>query len=472
MEDEILMREIHKDSTLIASMEKEVAAALESVIPRAALSPFIMLNNTEKVTQLTELSNLVLGIRLFNKEIGKGGGTIQDIKPLIERMDPDFMEKIEVKMKEVVKITKAYGDYFERKVVKYEEFDEEDDTLKKDLIFLRQFTSLLMKLAEKVEASKSVAESSEGRYLKEISDLKNLLGSKSSAPKEQVYPKFAVLANSYLTLLEESKQSSDKIEIFNLLEQIFDKAEFSLSESKLKLGEEYYQEKYENFQNEEEEQLEEEIVSKNNVVYIEPKHTPEFLQISLDINGFCIVTLVENRGLLLEGEHNFGVFRYKEENFVFRSVLEAKKFIDQPQFYVDEFYKLCRQMPELILLLRVEDYFKEMGLKLIHVKPGQKHQATKVMLDVNAQTPVHFGKYIDHNYCWNEWELRRKAIQMANIRNMTTKGTQTADSISKMDFQVQIWLMKEACTQTGINSGNNPIRPRNYITDLRDKTLQ
>jgi len=54
------------------SIEKEVAAALESVIPRAALAPFISLSNSEKVTQLAELSNLVIGIRLFNKEIKKG----------------------------------------------------------------------------------------------------------------------------------------------------------------------------------------------------------------------------------------------------------------------------------------------------------------------------------------------------------------------------------------------------------------
>lgn len=472
MEDDDMMSQIHKDASLIASMEKEVAAALESVIPRAALSPFIMLNNTEKVTQLTELSNLVLGIRLFNKEIGKGGGTIQDISTLIERMDSEFMDKIRLKMQDAVKLTKAYSDYFERKVVRYEEFDEEDDLLKQELVFLRQYTSLLLNLMEKVEGSIGVAESSEGRYLKEISDLKNLLGSKSSAPKEQVYPKFAVLANSYLTLLEESKHSVDKLEIFNLLDQIFEKTGFNLSEEKHHLGEEYFQQKMEKFEQEEEEEPEEEIISKNNVVYIEPKHTPEFLQIPLDILGFCIVTLVENRGLLLQGEHNFGVFRFKEENYVFRSVLEAKKFIDRPQFYVTEFYKLCRKMPELILLLRVEDYFKDMGLKLIHINPGQKGQATKIMLDVKGQTPVHFGKFIDHNYCWNEWELRRKAIQMANIRNMTTKGTQTADSIFKVENQTQVWLMKDACTQTGINNGNNPIRPRNYITDLRDKTLQ
>ena len=340
MEDEDMMAEIHKDSSLISSMEKEVAAALESVIPRAALSPFIMLNNTEKVTQLTELSNLVLGIRLFNKEIGKGGGTIQDITTLIERMDSEFLEKIRQKMQESVKLTKAYSDYFERKVAKYEDFDEEDETLKEELIFLRQFTSLLLNLMEKVEGSMGVAESSEGRYLKEIYDLKNLLGSKSSAPKEQVYPKFAVLANSYLTLLEESKYSIDKIEIFELLTQIFEKMEFNITEEKLYLGEEYFKEKQERFEREEEDG-EEEIISKNNVVYIEPKHTPEFLQIPLDVLGFCIVTIVEQKGLLIQGEHNFGVFRYKEENFVFRSIHEAKKFIDRPNYYVNQFYDLC-----------------------------------------------------------------------------------------------------------------------------------
>lgn len=61
---------------------------------------------------------------------------------------------------------------------------------------------------------------------------------------------------------------------------------------------------------------------------------------------------------------------------------------------------------------------------------------------------------------------------MANIRNMTTKGTQTPDSLYKVENETQVWLKKEACTQTGINKGTNPIRPRNYITDLRDKTLQ
>ena len=473
MEDEDLMKDIHEDSSLISSMEKEVAAALESVIPRAALSPFIMLNNTEKVTQLTELTNLVLGIRLFNKEIGKGGSTIQDIGTLIARMDTEFLDRIRDSMQNAVKMTKIFTNYFESCLQNGGQLEktEAHEHLKTELIYLRQFTSLLMGLMEKVEASVAISESSEGRYLKEVSDLKNLLGSKSSAPKEQVYPKFAILANSYLTLLEESRHSDDKINLFELLQSSFDTMTFTLDEEQQQQAEDYEQLQFEKEQ-QEEEVSEEEVISQNNVVYIEPKHTPEFLQIPLDILGFCLVTLVDHEGLLIQGKHSFGVFKYREESFVFRSIEEAKKFIKNPKHYIDSFYLLCRKIPELILLLRVEDHFKERGLKLIHIDPEQKGQATKIMLDFQGETPVHFDKFIDHNYCWNEWELRRKAIQMANIRNMTTKGTQTADSIYKIENQTQVWLMKDACSQTGINSGNNPIRPRNYITDLRDKSNQ
>lgn len=210
-------------------MEKEVAAALESVIPRAALSPFIMLNNTEKVTQLTELSNLVLGIRLFNKEIGKGGSSIQDMTALIQKIDNEFLQDIRSKVVEAVEITEQYALYFEYKLSRYEDFDQEDQILNTKLMFLRQYTNMLMSLMEKVEQSVGLCETGETRYLKEITDLKTLLGSKSSAPKEQVYPKFAVLANSYLQIFEESKYARDKIELFQMLVSFFDKDNFKLS---------------------------------------------------------------------------------------------------------------------------------------------------------------------------------------------------------------------------------------------------
>ena len=61
------------------NVEREVAAALESVFPRIGLKSFVMLAPAQKTQQLAEMANIVLGIRLFNKEIGKGGAGLGDV---------------------------------------------------------------------------------------------------------------------------------------------------------------------------------------------------------------------------------------------------------------------------------------------------------------------------------------------------------------------------------------------------------
>jgi len=43
-------------------------------------------------------------------------------------------------------------------------------------------------------------------------------------------------------------------------------------------------------------------------------------------------------------------------------------------------------------------------------------QTSPLMVNKELQTPVHFvEKHIEPNYNWNEWDLRKKALQMANI---------------------------------------------------------
>jgi hypothetical protein len=57
---------------------REATAALESVFPNSELISFIGLNGQEKEQQLNGLTNLVAGIRLFNRFLQKGGETIHD----------------------------------------------------------------------------------------------------------------------------------------------------------------------------------------------------------------------------------------------------------------------------------------------------------------------------------------------------------------------------------------------------------
>ena len=64
-------------------VEREVAAALESVFPRIGLKSFVGMSGDDKRTQLAELANIILGIRLFNKDIGKGGAGLDDTVNLV-----------------------------------------------------------------------------------------------------------------------------------------------------------------------------------------------------------------------------------------------------------------------------------------------------------------------------------------------------------------------------------------------------
>lgn len=59
-------------------------AALQSVFPPIELGTFMAMSKRDKERQMIELSHIVTGIRLFNKECGKGGEGIDDCK-LIKR---------------------------------------------------------------------------------------------------------------------------------------------------------------------------------------------------------------------------------------------------------------------------------------------------------------------------------------------------------------------------------------------------
>ena len=70
-------------------------AALQSVFPQTELGTFMSLVKRDKERQLQELTMIVTGIRLFNKECGKGGEGIDDRKyTLIKiKINLDFREK-------------------------------------------------------------------------------------------------------------------------------------------------------------------------------------------------------------------------------------------------------------------------------------------------------------------------------------------------------------------------------------------
>jgi hypothetical protein len=91
------------------------------------------------------------------------------------------------------------------------------------------------------------------------------------------------------------------------------------------------------------------------------------------------------------------------------------------------------------------------------------------MKDASTETPVHFvKKNIDPNYDWNEWGLRRRALQIANLKKCATDGTQTDMSHFRRENESQVYLPRTQETQTKQDTGTNPKRVHTYIAGLRN----
>lgn len=60
-----------------------VLAALQSIFPQAELGTFLTLSKKDKERQLKELTMVVTGIRLFNRDCGKGGEGIDDCRYIL-----------------------------------------------------------------------------------------------------------------------------------------------------------------------------------------------------------------------------------------------------------------------------------------------------------------------------------------------------------------------------------------------------
>ena len=86
-----------------------------------------------------------------------------------------------------------------------------------ELINRRQYLSYCQSLQEDVMLSAQKTESHKDNYENEMTELKSLVGSRSSVPKEQVYPKFDQLSQIYSQLLEEKNLSILRKELFQVL---------------------------------------------------------------------------------------------------------------------------------------------------------------------------------------------------------------------------------------------------------------
>jgi hypothetical protein len=202
-------------------------------------------------------------------------------------------------------------------------------------------------------------------------------------------------------------------------------------------------------------------------------NTPDFMLLPLELQGYCPWTIVRARGLLIPGRPVFGIVRYMNLYYVCDHEIAIRNFMEDPDYFLHEIRNRALRSPEYIHLLRLQRWFPTASIaKLLrlHEMETQNKSGVPLTRDASTSTPTHFVEsYIDVNYHWNQWELRRRALKMINLRNCQTSSQQTDLSHFRRDNDTQVHEATENATQTKRDKGTNPPIVTTYVTGFRGK---
>lgn len=387
---------------------------------------------------------------------------------------------------------------------------------KDELANRRQYLSYLQSLLEDVSLCTRKIHSLREAFLNELEDLRSVVGSRNSVPKEHVYPKFDKIAQLWLSL-------SSEVEVVEIRERTLnDLADFKstfnaslnsesgiLKKAKeapvpstdeearsaiaaINIANESSSRSIAESKDGGEEKKESkggddakgggsvpaDLLGDARPQRLSVHSTPEFMQLPLEYQGFCCWTIANRGGLLLPGKPNLGVVQYNNTFYVFAHELALQSFLDDPLKFVAGVKETAMKNPELIHLLRLQNEFPNAAIsKLLGAKTGNSAEgggningfdAPAEKKDASTETPLHFvEKNIDPNYDWNEWGIRRRALQIANLRMCKTTSQQTDNSHMRRENETQVYLPREKSTITKKDAGTAAPVSVSVLTGLR-----
>jgi hypothetical protein len=181
--------------------------------------------------------------------------------------------------------------------------------------------------------------------------------------------------------------------------------------------------------------------------------------------GFCAYHLALNDFKLIHADSRIGIVQINDRYYSFSDPKEAILFCRKSSSHIESIANNAKLNPELIQLLDLHTQFGN-----VSSYADFSHTSTRPQMkaDSGSQTDTHFHeKNIVKNYEWNEWELRRKALKLANLRRRLTKSVQTDFSHFRRENATQIYLPKEQTSQTKRDNYSNVPQPKVYLSGLR-----
>ncbi|KAJ3119100.1 hypothetical protein HDU96_000015 [Phlyctochytrium bullatum] len=402
---------------------REATAALESVFPQSELSAFISLSRAEKEAQLNGLTQLVTGIRLFNKQLGKGGEAIDDVIEVCASELQELTSDVGIQTTRVEDEIQLYLAILDSasKSMSPKLNAAFLERLRSSLVFKRQYLMYLDALQEQAEETRRVLAQLSDNFDEIIRDLKATCKAKTAVPVDQVYPQFIALSSLWTKYMDELFYIAFRRGILDTID--FHSRSFDLSIPK------EVAEEAEPFRRE----LEPEILPESDIVMkaselmaalaiinktvevIHPRNTTQYFRLPVEYGGFCPYTLIKREGVVIPGDKNIGLLRYRDRLFAFVNAEAAREFSKFPDRYMEGVLEMAKKMPDLVQLLHLYSYFPTVDA-LENAKSFTRQRLLGQMpmvSEAGTQVDTHIvDTKFDPKYQWNEWELRRQALML------------------------------------------------------------
>ncbi|XP_042359814.1 cilia- and flagella-associated protein 206 [Plectropomus leopardus] len=453
---------------------QEATAALQSVFPQTELGTFMVLLKRDKEQQLSELSMIVSGIQLFNKASKKGGEdtNLHGLMPeILNEALPVTSKSIENELSVSQSLAWKYTAVLER-LTQPDSQPADCDVpivlLKQALYNVRQHEVFLKMLLADARSCAKHVEILQTELSSQLRLLKETVQSKTAVPTAKVFPLFKSLSKAWCGL-------QDEAELLNVLGNIMHNLQpFVASQAKI-FSEAYLDGLLEASEVKTDQQRMTESSGERIVPaemktqeWLLPETTASFNELPLQYDGVCGYTLVSRDGLLLPGNPHIGVLKHQEKLYVFRSKEAALTFASSPDNFITEVAEKAKQSPELIQLLKLHQQFSCVS-PYPEMQPGESLLVKPITkCESGTQTDLHpVETNIVKSYEWNEWELRRKAIKLADLRTKATRSMQTDLSHMRRENATQTWLPKDAACQSKRDGESNVPKPQTYLAGLR-----
>uniref|UniRef100_A0A3B3UPS7 Cilia- and flagella-associated protein 206 n=1 Tax=Poecilia latipinna TaxID=48699 RepID=A0A3B3UPS7_9TELE len=438
---------------------QDTNAALQSVLPLNDLGAFLVLLKKDKEQQLKELTMIVTGIRIFN-EASKQKEELLSLHKLIS--DRSIKNELSITQGLVWRYT-AVLEKLTHPNIQSAQCEMPITQLKQALYNVRQHESFL-KILQRME-------SRQAKLSSVLKQLRQTVQPNTAIPGSTVFPLFKAVTKLWFEL-------QDEAELLHILSNItVGLKPFLVSQAK-RFSKAYLDSLLEAT----EVKTDANRLAASSGMAIDSGFEGSVEQIDpnllpLEYNGFCGYMFVNRDGLLLPGNPSIGVLEHKERFYAFSSREAALAFASSPDDFVAQVAEKSKFFPELFQLLRLHQHFRNTAFLIsgavsavvLQREPGQSLWPMHInKREIGIQTDTHpVETHIDKSYEWNEWELRRKAIKLANIRTTVTHSMQTNLSHMRRDNVSQTWLPKEAVSQTMRESGSNVPNPQTYLHGLR-----